>query len=132
MKLYCVRHGETVYNATGRVQGQNEAELSPLGWEQCKATARELAEVSFDAIIASPLRRARGTATCIAEALGMSVEWDDRLKELHAGVFTELCWNELDTHYPVEAARWRSQDPEFRIPGGESRLDLMERSAAVF
>jgi 2,3-bisphosphoglycerate-dependent phosphoglycerate mutase len=52
--------------------------------------------------------------------------------EINAGIFQGHCWHEIDEQFPAEAARWRSQDPDYRIPGGESRVDLMERSRAAF
>ena len=51
--------------------------------------------------------------------------------EINAGVFQELAWNDIEVRYPAEAER-RTQDPDFRIPGGESRRDVMHRAAAAF
>jgi broad specificity phosphatase PhoE len=59
------------------------------------------------------------------------VKEDDRLMEIHAGVFQGLDWADIQVRYPREAVAWRTQDPDFRIPGGESRRDLMRRMAAV-
>ena len=58
MKLFCVRHGETVFNSQGRIQGQFDSQLSALGLRQCQAVAERLAGLEIDAIIASPLSRA--------------------------------------------------------------------------
>jgi broad specificity phosphatase PhoE len=52
--------------------------------------------------------------------------------EINAGIFQGHCWHEIDEQFPGEAALWRTQDPDFRIPGGESRRDLMVRSRAAF
>ncbi len=65
-------------------------------------------------------------------ALGLDVRVDPRLMEIHAGIFQELAWEDIERRYPDEAARWRTQDPDFRIPGGESRRDVMLRAAAAF
>ena len=48
--------------------------------------------------------------------------------EINAGIFQGMDWQQIDAHYPSEAAEWRSQDPDFRIPQGESRRDLMLRA----
>lgn len=132
MKLYCVRHGETLYNLAGRIQGQSDSELSPLGRRQCEAVAEALGDVEADAVISSPLSRARESAQCIADRLKLEVCLDPRLMEINAGIFQGHCWREIDEQFPGEAARWRSQDPDYRIPGGESRRDLMARSQAAF
>jgi len=47
--------------------------------------------------------------------------------EIHAGIFQGLDWADIQVRYPREAAAWRTQDPDFRIPEGESRRDLMAR-----
>jgi probable phosphoglycerate mutase len=132
MKLFCVRHGETLYNLAGRIQGQSDSQLSPLGRRQCRAVAEALAGVECDAVISSPLVRAMESARCIAEKLKLDVRAEPRLMEINAGIFQGHCWHEIDQHFPAEAARWRSGDPDYRIPDGESRRDLMVRSRAAF
>jgi probable phosphoglycerate mutase len=132
MILYCVRHGESVYNAERRIQGQTDVELSPLGLGQSGAVVAELATLPIDAVFSSPLRRARQTAEPLAAALGLQLRIDDRLAEINAGVFQGLDWDEIAARYPAEGARWRSHDPDFVIPGGESRRQLVARAVAAF
>ena len=74
MILYCVRHGESVYNAEGRIQGRLNVPLSELGRRQSAAAAAALASLSADALYASPLRRAMETAEIIADALGLPIQ----------------------------------------------------------
>lgn len=127
MLLYCIRHGETTYNAEGRIQGQFDTQLSPLGVRQAAAIAKALAAEPIEAVIASPLARAWNTAQPLAAALGLSPLADDRLKELNAGVFQNLLPSEMAEQYPEATARWMTHDPDFEIPGGESRRQLMVR-----
>lgn len=132
MLIYCVRHGESAYNAEGRIQGQSNVPLSALGRRQAQALLHALAQLPIEAIYASPLSRAMETARPIAEALKLPIHADERLMEINAGVFQTRLRSELATVYPQEYARWKSPDPDFRIPGGESRRDLMTRSKAAF
>lgn len=132
MLLYCVRHGESTFNVEGRLQGQSDTRLSPLGQKHAAAIAATLSKLPIDAVYSSPLSRALETAHPLADALGLPIERDDRLKEIHIGVFQGTLAAELGDRFPQEAARWRSQDPDYRIPGGESRRDLMQRAAAAF
>lgn len=132
MLLYCIRHGESCYNAEGRIQGQSDVPLSELGRRQGEAVAAALAGEPIEAIYASPLRRAMQTARPVADALKLEIHTDPRLMEVHAGVFQDKLRSELDELYPEELACWRSGDPDFAIPGGESRRDLMRRGHAVF
>jgi broad specificity phosphatase PhoE len=132
MMLYCVRHGETTYNLAHRIQGQLDSELSPLGRKQCAAVAEALAHVPLDAVYSSPLRRALESAQGIADALHLELRVEPRLMEINAGIFQGHSWHELDDKFPEAAARWRSQDPDYRIPEGESRRDLMQRAGDAF
>jgi broad specificity phosphatase PhoE len=132
MKLFCVRHGQTEYNSTGRIQGQFDSQLSPLGLRQCQAVAEALGTLPIDAIVSSPLSRALDSARPIADRLKLPIQIEPRLIEIHVGMFQGLEWKDIDQVHPLEAAGWRSQDPDYRIPGGESRRDLMLRGAEAF
>jgi 2,3-bisphosphoglycerate-dependent phosphoglycerate mutase len=133
MILYCVRHGESTYNLEGRLQGQSdEPRLSPLGQKHAAALAATLGQLQIDAIYASPLKRAMETARPLSDRLKLPIQTDNRLKEINIGVFQGTLAAELADRFPQEATRWRSQDPDYRIPGGESRRDLMLRASAAF
>lgn len=132
MLIYCVRHGESTYNAEGRVQGQSDVPLSELGRRQGEATANALATVGIEAIYSSPLRRARETAEIIARRTVGDIRLDPRLMEINAGIFQDRLRRELLTEFPEEFRRWTSEDPDFVIPGGESRRQLAERGVAAF
>jgi probable phosphoglycerate mutase len=131
MILYCIRHGESAYNAEGRIQGQEDPPLSDLGRRQGERLAAAFAGQKIDAVYSSPLARALDTARPVAAALGLEVRVLDDLKELHAGIFQGRSWAELCDFCPGECERWSSQDPDFQIPGGESRRDLMRRGRAA-
>lgn len=132
MILHCVRHGESTYNAEGRVQGQSDVPLSPLGRRQAEAVAAALAETSLEAIFSSPLRRALETARLAADRTGVELHVDDRLKEVHAGVFQDRLHDELEAMFPDVYRRWTGGDPHYVVPGGESRRQLADRGEAAF
>lgn len=129
--LYLVRHGESVYNAEGRVQGQSDIPLSPQGEKQSEAVAQALASVPVTAVYSSPLLRARQTAERIAAIHGLPIQFDDRLKELHAGIFQGKLRRELPLLFPQEYAAWSSGDPFYVIPGGQSRFQVQQRGKEV-
>jgi broad specificity phosphatase PhoE len=131
MVVYLIRHGESVFNAEGRIQGQTDIPLSDFGRQQAAVLAKALNPLSIDAIYASPLRRAMETAQPIAELLRLPIRTDERLKEIHAGIFQGLLWSEIDARHGAEASKWREYDPDFVIPGGESRRQLMHRGRAA-
>ncbi|MEK6233874.1 MAG: histidine phosphatase family protein [Planctomycetales bacterium] len=131
MILYCVRHGESAFNAEGRIQGQMDAPLSELGRRQGEAVGKAMASIHLDAVYSSPLSRAHDTAIQVAEPHGLEIQLDDRLKEINAGVFQGKLWPEIEAEFPNEARAWKAQEPGFRIPEGESRRELMDRGAAA-
>ncbi len=71
--FYFLRHGETQTNRLGLVAGQQDAELNETGWRQARAAVGQLSGRGIDAIYSSPLKRARDTASCIAEALLLDI-----------------------------------------------------------
>ena len=131
MLLHLIRHGETTFNAEGRIQGQHDTPLSPLGLRQAQAVAAAFDRRPIQWVFSSPLSRALETARPLAGRAGVDVRTDERLKELNAGVFQMLLPSEMAERFPEATACWRSHDPDFRIPGGESRRQLMQRGEAV-
>lgn len=135
MRQYLIRHGESVSNQEGRVQGQEDVELSALGMRQAEAVAAWCRQIAarepIDELWSSPLRRARETAERIAAEIGLPVRVDEQLRELHAGVFQGHLWSDLEQRFPEEVALWRSGDVEYAIPGGESRAQLAARGRVV-
>jgi probable phosphoglycerate mutase len=126
-----IRHGESLSNREGRVQGQADVELSYTGRQQAAAVAAWCKSQSFQnqscELWSSPLCRAQETAEVIGTAIGLPVQLEDKLVELNAGVFQGHLWDDLADRFPEDVARWRSGDVNFQIPGGESRRQLAER-----
>jgi probable phosphoglycerate mutase len=79
--LLLVRHGETDWNAAGRLQGHTDRPLSDYGREQARRLAEELTGEEFDAIYSSDLARARETAEIVGAELGLPVALDPDLRE---------------------------------------------------
>ena len=126
-----IRHGESLSNREGRVQGQADVKLSGAGRQQATAVASWCKSQSFHKksceLWSSPLCRARETADVIGTAIGLSAQIEDKLVELNAGVFQGHLWDDLADRFPEDVAQWRSGDVDFQIPGGESRRQLAER-----
>jgi probable phosphoglycerate mutase len=94
--LLLVRHGETDWNADGRLQGQTDRPLSEYGRRQARQLAEELAGEEFDAIYASDLSRARETAEIVGARLGLPVALDSDLREKDWGTWEGLTPVERD------------------------------------
>ena len=71
MRIALVRHGQTDWNAAGLFQGSSDTPLNDVGRAQAAAAAQQLATQRWDAVVSSPLSRARETAGIIAETIGV-------------------------------------------------------------
>ncbi len=131
MYLYCIRHGQSEFNAENRIQGQLDPDLSELGRRQAEALATALDGQPLDAIYASPQQRAMNTARAVAEHVGLPIATDLRLREIHVGIFQGHTWDEIGEKFPEDYSRWCTGDPEFVVPKGESRRMLFDRGHEV-
>lgn len=121
---YFVRHGQTDWNAEGRLQGQADTDLNELGRIQASRNGRRLAELVSDPsrfdFVASPMRRTRQTMERIREAMGLPVDGyrvDERLVEIHFGDWQGLTFAELEAADPGCYARRESDKWGFVPPG---------------
>jgi broad specificity phosphatase PhoE len=92
--LLLVRHGETDWNAEGRLQGHTDRPLNELGRRQAKELAEKLAGEGADAIYASDLTRAKETAEIVGARLGLTVVIDADLREKNWGSWEGLTGDE--------------------------------------
>jgi broad specificity phosphatase PhoE len=92
--LLLVRHGETDWNAEGRLQGHTDRPLNDFGRTQAKELADRLAGEGADAIYASDLARAKETAEIVGERLGLPVVVDPGLREKNWGSWEGLTGDE--------------------------------------
>ena len=100
-RLVMLRHGQTDYNATNRMQGQLDTDLSDLGRNQAGAAAEVLAKRQPLLIVSSDLRRAHDTALVLGERSGLPVEVDTRLRETHLGDWQDLTHVEVDAQVAI-------------------------------
>jgi broad specificity phosphatase PhoE len=122
-RVLLVRHGESVWNADGRWQGQADPPLSVLGREQAHHAAAAIGR--FDALWSSDLARARVTAGILAVPLHLPVWVDARLRERGAGEWTGLTRSEIEARFPGALEARRSP------PGFEPDDALRDRTLAA-
>jgi broad specificity phosphatase PhoE len=106
------RHGQTVWNAERRFQGQSDIPLNETGQAQAERAARLLASLRPDLIVSSDLSRASGTAAALARLTGREVALDKDLRERHGGGWEGLNDAEIRARYPAEHASWSPPDGE--------------------
>ncbi|WP_238016480.1 histidine phosphatase family protein [Dactylosporangium sp. AC04546] len=104
------RHGQTAWNAGGRVQGQTDTPLSDIGAEQARVAAPRLAALKPTVLIASDLRRAADTAAALEALAGLPVRHDERLRERSFGRWEGLTHAEIIAGWPEAFERWRRSE----------------------
>ena len=125
------RHGETDHNASGIWQGQLDTPLSDRGREQALSAAAVLAPYSPSVIVSSDLQRAADTARVLASRLGLQVRYDDRLREIHAGLWQGMTAGDVAEQYPEEQAALKAGEDIQRGVDGESLGQVAERTRAA-
>lgn len=137
--IYFIRHGETDWNLEGRLQGQRDIPLNPVGRVQAEEAGRRLQalvpHVEDLAYVASPMARTRETMGLLRQAIGLhpaSYKIDERLVELTFGAWEGMTWKEVRKAEP-QMAVLREQDKWHYVPpgGGESYAMLVERVRPV-
>ena len=131
MKLILIRHGETYWNKERRIQGgSSDTELSEVGLKQANLLTLFLKGENVSVIVSSPLKRALDTAKAIASQHKIPIEVDAGLKEIEVGEMEGLSASSLSTGFSQYLMRGWQEGGSGRLPGGESFVELQQRSWA--
>lgn len=126
--LFVVRHGETLWNQQGLLQGHLDSPLSELGVNQANALAEYFSKCDWDLIVSSDLTRAVRTAEIIKGASDKQVLTDNRLRERNLGIVQGLTVKEFGEKYHEESVKFNEGGADYAIPGGESIGQRFKRS----
>jgi probable phosphoglycerate mutase len=133
-RLVLWRHGRTEWNAAGRFQGRMDPPLDEVGRRQAVESVPHLVESArLDGnavVVSSDLSRAADTAAALADALGVAVRHDERLREHGMGSWEGLTRDEVADRYPEQFADWLAGRP-VRGRGGEEAEAVAERALAA-
>ena len=136
--IYYIRHGETEWNALGRLQGTQDIPLNALGRVQAVQAGNILSQLvarnGHDAMrlpyVASPLSRARATMELVRETLQLPVEdyaLDARLREIGYGKWEGATLPEMQAADPVFYAKRLTEKWTLAPEGGETYADVERR-----
>lgn len=118
--LWLVRHGESQGNLEQRIQGWDDAPLTELGRQQARLVAERLRqEEAISLVVSSPLHRAAETAKIIAQTLGVTIRFDERLNEYNFGPLNGMTRDDIARHYPQVPAAWKANEFWEALPGEE-------------
>ncbi|MFN0039616.1 MAG: histidine phosphatase family protein [Burkholderiales bacterium] len=126
-EVILVRHGETGWNAEGRIQGHLDISLNNTGLAQAEAVGCRFSKDTFDAIFSSDLDRAYRTAVPVAPQQPHAISRTPRLRERHLGVLQGLTTAEAERDQPHACRIWREREVDTALPGGESLAQFHSR-----
>lgn len=125
--LYLVRHGETEWNASSKIQGNLDTELNEIGLKQAELVAARLAKENITAVYTSSLKRAKVTAQKIAEYSKLTAEEIHDFREISFGPWEGLTINEINQNYAEHYKIYRESPADFNMPGAETFLQVSLR-----
>jgi len=130
-RVFALRHGQTEWNASQRIQGHTDVPLDDTGRWQAARLAQALAGERIAAIYSSDLQRAHATALALGAATGVVVKTDPLLRERAFGRFEGATFIEIEQRWPDDALRWRRREPGFAPGGGEPLAAFHARSVGA-
>jgi broad specificity phosphatase PhoE/ribonuclease HI len=104
--MLLLRHGQTPLSVEKRFSGIGDPELTDVGLAQAAAAAKRLGSSAAQAIVSSPLARARQTAQAVADVLGLPVEVDEGFRETDFGDWEGYSFGEIRQKWPREMNAW--------------------------
>jgi len=130
-RLYLVRHGQTESSRRMAYSGRADIALTEHGRGQARVAAEQLAGSGIDAVVSSPLIRARETAQAIADATGAPLEVDERLTEVDYGDFEGLDREGASARFGRAFDDWRADPFGSPVPGMEPLGGALARASAA-
>jgi|TARA_B110000263_G_C15260025_1_gene488398 broad specificity phosphatase PhoE len=130
--LLIVRHGETEWNAEGRIQGHTDIGLSEKGAEQARSLGQRLADRQIDVAYSSDLKRTSETAKLALGGRDITLNETPRLREYNKGIFEGMTLSEIQEKFPAEYPKYLEKDLSYAPEGGETTRDVSTRMASIF
>lgn len=126
LRVWLLRHGAVA--EPGVAYGDRDVALSPDGEAQTARAAERMADAAIDAVVSSPLARARRLGEAIARATGAPLSVDDALHEVHRGAWQDLPLDRYDARWRADADAYWKGPLTWNGHGGESEAELLERT----
>ncbi|MFH1097905.1 MAG: histidine phosphatase family protein [Candidatus Desantisbacteria bacterium] len=132
MQLILIRHGESIWNEEGKVQGTSNPILSKRGVQQAEMLSTKFNNgYKVNAVYSSPLSRAHSTAKIITRTHDMPINICHDLREIELGEWEGKHFSQLQKEYPEMIKLWYSEPLQVSVPGGETVLEFRDRVVAA-
>lgn len=132
VRLLLARHGQTEWHHDNRYAGRTDVELTEAGRREAQALARRALEEDLALVVCSPLRRAFDTASFAAEACGVELQIEDRLREIDFGEWEGRTLDEVREVDPASVEKFEQNPGEKPFPRGEPLPVAAQRALEVF
>ncbi len=131
MILYLMRHGQTDWNATGKLQGRTDTQLNEIGAAQVHEASLKLIGEQIETIYASDLKRAKKSADIASNVLDLPVHYTKRLREMSFGKAEGMTKNDIQAVFPYIYQAFNDvKNPDrydICYPGGETIGEVQQR-----
>jgi len=119
-RIILVRHGESSFNVERRIQGHyDQSTLTEIGQDSARQVGIALADLMFDAVYSSPLKRAKKTAEIILSELKQQptvpLQTTDTLKEINLVLWEGMPFQDVEQQYPEKFRDWKHQPHQLRM-----------------
>jgi probable phosphoglycerate mutase len=127
MKLYVVRHGETEWNALGKMQGWKDSPLSEKGVLNAQRLGQRLSQIDFDFVCCSPLGRTSETAKHILGNRETNFSYNSAFQEMGFGAWEGMYHDEIKNLYPTQQHNYWNAPHLYETNGGETYEIFIDR-----
>lgn len=127
-KIYLIRHGETEWNVSRKIQGHKDIPLTDTGIKQANLIADRLMSEDIDIIYSSDLKRAYDTAKIIGDKIGLEPNPRKEFREINFGIWEGLYNDKIGLEYGEEIYLWRKEPEKLKIEGGETLKEVQLRA----
>lgn len=131
LKIYFLRHGETLASKTDDFCGTSDVELTAEGEIMAQDFAVAYQSIPWKAIFVSPMSRTVATVKPLCDLLRIEMQLRDGLKEINFGKWEGKTPAEVNIQFHDEYVRWQSEPGWNAPPGGERAIDIARRSSEV-
>ena len=131
LTLHLFRHGQTNFNAEGRVQGQFDSVLTEDGIAQAEAVRPVVESLELQAAYASSNVRARHTAEIMTENLSLDLMLRDDLKEIAMGEMEQILYADLAETHAEHVTAFRQRPAEYKLEGAETFQQVQDRGVSA-
>lgn len=131
VRLLLARHGQTEWHHDNRYAGRTDVELTETGKREAQALARRAREEDPTLVVCSPLCRALDTASVAAEACGVELQIEGRLREIDFGEWEGRTLDEVRDTSPAAVEQFEQKPGQRPFPRGEPLSVAAERALEV-